>query len=194
MAVPPPSTPAPPHAGKAALRRALRADRVRFVAALPDRAAAEAALHARLVPLLDGDGPIAGYAAHRGEPDVLPFLLRAFDHGLAIALPHVDAAGAMSFAAWYPGATLGAHASGLPQPPDPGELVPRVLLVPLVGFDRAGRRLGQGGGFYDRWAAAHPTARRIGIAWSVQERPAIPADPWDMPLDAIATEAEWIVP
>lgn len=190
MAVPPPS----PLPDKPALRRHLRAARARFAAALPDLAAAQAAIHARLRGLLREEGPFAGYAAHRGEPDVLPFLFEAWHAGHRIALPHVDAGGAMSFAAWSPDAVLGAHASGLPQPPEPGDVTPRVLLVPLVGFDRAGRRLGQGGGFYDRWLAAYPDARRIGVAWSVQEVEALPVEPWDMPLDAIVTEREWIAP
>src|SRR3546814_15753217 len=45
------------------------------------------------------------------------------------------------------------------------EVEPDVLFVPLVGFATDGRRLGQGGGHYDRWLAAHPGARAIGLAW-----------------------------
>ncbi len=81
---------------------------------------------------------------------------------------------------------------GIPQPDAREPIVPAVLLTPLLGFDRRGRRLGQGGGFYDRWFADHPAAMRIGIAWSVQEVPALAAEAWDMPLHAIVTEQEWI--
>jgi 5-formyltetrahydrofolate cyclo-ligase len=56
------------------------------------------------------------------------------------------------------------------------------------------RRLGQGAGFYDRAFARLPAARRIGLAWSAQEADALPADPWDVPLHAVATEKEWIEP
>ena len=69
---------------------------------------------------------------------------------------------------------------------------PDVILLPLIGFDRALNRLGQGAGYYDRACAALPDARRIGLAWNVQEWPALPADPWDVPLDAVATQREWI--
>ncbi|MDB5738517.1 MAG: 5-formyltetrahydrofolate cyclo-ligase, partial [Sphingomonas bacterium] len=58
----------------------------------------------------------------------------------------------------------------------------------------AGNRLGQGGGYYDRWFEGHPDAMRVGIAWSVQELPAVPRDVWDMPLHAVATEKEWMCP
>jgi 5-formyltetrahydrofolate cyclo-ligase len=53
-------------------------------------------------------------------------------------------------------------------------------------------RLGQGGGYYDRAFARYPDALRIGLAWSVQEHDALPADPWDLPLHIILTEVELI--
>ena len=73
-------------------------------------------------------------------------------------------------------------------------LAPHVVLTPLVGFDRRGNRLGQGAGHYDRAFAAFPAARRIGIALDVQETDQLRPDPWDVPLHAIATNREWIVP
>jgi 5-formyltetrahydrofolate cyclo-ligase len=182
------------------LRRVLRAARRDFVAALGEagRIAAEAALAARLRRRLPRPGVLAGYVAHRGEPDILPVLVAAFHEGRTVALPHiaddVGETGAMGFTLWSPDALLRAGHAGIPQPARHDPVTPDILLIPLVGFDRAGRRLGQGGGFYDRWIAAHPATRRIGIAWSAQESGAIPADPWDMPLDAIATEREWIEP
>jgi 5-formyltetrahydrofolate cyclo-ligase len=65
-------------------------------------------------------------------------------------------------------------------------------MSPLVGFDRSGNRLGQGGGFYDRAFAAFPSARRIGIAWSVQEVDMLPVDSWDEQLHSVITEHERI--
>jgi 5-formyltetrahydrofolate cyclo-ligase len=74
-------------------------------------------------------------------------------------------------------------------------LSPDVVLVPLVLGDRAGNRIGHGKGHYDR-ALSHLREGRtiftIGIAWEMQiSAEPIPADPWDVPLDAIATPAEW---
>ena len=83
------------------------------------------------------------------------------------------------------------------QPPSDANVVaPDTVLVPLVLGDRRGTRIGHGQGHYDR-ALTHLREAgpifTIGIAWEVQisDEP-IPADPWDVPLDAIATPREWI--
>ena len=68
-------------------------------------------------------------------------------------------------------------------------LVPDWLLVPLLAFDRAGRRLGYGGGYYDRTLAALPGAVAVGCAWMAQEMAEVPAERLDARLDAIATES-----
>ena len=101
----------------------------------------------------------------------------------------------MRFLAWQVGDPLVAGPSGLLQPAaDTKAVVPDTILVPLIGFDRALNRLGQGAGYYDRAFATLTDARRIGLAWSVQELSALPCDPWDEPLHAIATERGWIEP
>ena len=176
----------------------MRRARRDFVASLPPAgyAAALDAFGHHLAPLLRREGPLAGYVAHRGEVDIMPFLLRAFHAGHRIALPHVPASdGGMHFVDWHPDTGLAPGFAGIPQPEASGaRLLPTILLTPLVAFDRTGRRLGQGGGFYDRWFADHPSATRIGIAWSMQEVEALASDPWDIPLHAIVTEKEWIAP
>jgi 5-formyltetrahydrofolate cyclo-ligase len=84
------------------------------------------------------------------------------------------------------------------QPPATAEaLAPDVVLVPLVLGDRHGNRIGHGKGHYDR-ALSHlreaGNVFTIGIAWETQiSGETIAADPWDVPLDVIATPAEWIV-
>jgi 5-formyltetrahydrofolate cyclo-ligase len=62
-----------------------------------------------------------------------------------------------------------------------------VLFVPVVGFTEDGARLGQGGGHYDRWLAAHPGAVAIGLAWDCQRVDALPVEPHDAPLAAVVT-------
>ena len=58
-----------------------------------------------------------------------------------------------------------------------------IALMPLVGFDRSGNRLGYGAGYYDRFFEAYPDIPRIGLAYACQEAPAIPADPFDHKMD-----------
>lgn len=111
-----------------------------------------------------------------------------------VALPRVlDRLGSMDFLRWTPDAPLipGPFRTSHPEPGN-GPVTPDAIIAPLVGFDRALNRLGQGGGYYDRAFARFPDALRIGLAWSAQELDDVPADPWDLPLDIILTEAELI--
>jgi 5-formyltetrahydrofolate cyclo-ligase len=85
---------------------------------------------------------------------------------------------------------------GIPEPAADLPMVrPDLLLVPLLAVDRSGNRLGQGGGHYDRTLAAlratQPTIA-IGLAWDVQLVDAVAAEPWDQPLDAIATPSAFL--
>lgn len=75
-------------------------------------------------------------------------------------------------------------------------VVPDVVIAPCIGFTRHGHRLGHGGGFYDRWLAAHPDVVAIGVAWSwaVLDEAVFPPEPHDMPLAAIVTDADVIRP
>ncbi len=192
MAVPPPR----PILDKPALRRELRARRRAFLA--ETRPQQLEIMHrdlvCRLEPHLAGARLVSAYVATGGEIDPLGILLHAAGLGIRIALPRVESRELpMTFHRWRPGDELTAGPMGLTQPDaaaPPCE--PDLILAPLLGFDRALGRIGQGAGFYDRAFAAHPAARRIGLAWSVQEVDALPLDPWDVPLHGIATEREWI--
>ena len=176
--------------GKPALRARLRAARDAF-----------AADHAPPTPtpewraLLRPGLTVASYIAIGGEADPSALAQAAVDAGCALALPHVTSrADPIRFLAWHPGHDLHAGPFALRQPPaDAAEVAPDIILTPLVGFDRRGNRLGQGAGHYDRAFAALPHARRVGVAWSIQEVDALPADPWDVPLHAIVTDREWIL-
>lgn len=71
-------------------------------------------------------------------------------------------------------------------------VIPDIIIVPLIAFDRSMNRLGQGGGHYDRTFAKYPEALRIGLAWSVQETSEVPTEEHDVTLHAIVTESEII--
>lgn len=174
---------------KRMLRSALRARRA---AAAPATIAVPEAFLAHLSAGLT----IASYVPIGDEADPAPLARAAVEAGCDVVLPHVvDRATPLRFLAWDTEAALAAGPFGLRQPAaTAAEHVPDIILTPLLGFDRRGNRLGQGAGHYDRAFALYPGAWRIGIASSVQETDRIPLDPWDVPLHAIATELEWIIP
>ncbi|MBL9067766.1 MAG: 5-formyltetrahydrofolate cyclo-ligase [Sphingopyxis sp.] len=181
---------------KQRLREKLRFRRKHFAANLDGMAqfAAFRALPASLSDLLARHATVGAYAAWGDEPDILPMLGELAAAG-ALALPHHAArADTMDFRRWQPDEALEKGPWGTRQPADDAPRVePDLIFCPLVGFDRQGGRIGQGGGHYDRYFAAHPDALRIGIGWSVQEIDATPRESTDVALDAILTEQEFIL-
>lgn len=132
------------------------------------------------------------------EISTAPLADRLRAAGARLALPVVRAAGRpLLFREWQDGVTLasspGPGKTGIPAPPESApEIEPDVLVVPLAAFDASGHRLGYGAGFYDRTLAELRGRRRIealGYAFAVQQLPALPAEPHDERLDAIATDA-----
>lgn len=71
--------------------------------------------------------------------------------------------------------------------PAPAEEIDTVV-IPMLAFDREGNRLGYGAGYYDRFLSSHPGIRRIGLAFSCQEAPALPCDENDIRMNLIITE------
>ncbi len=141
---------------------------------------------------------LAGYAAIRTEIDPMPAMVAMAASG-HVCLPVIEGAGRpLSFRAWTPGASMTEGPFGAMVPAFGAPLVPEVLIVPLVAFDRRGGRLGYGGGFYDRTLAGlragggAPLA--IGFAYAAQEADGLPQEPTDAPLDLVVTEREVIRP
>ena len=183
-------------ADKADLRALARDQRRAFVATL-DPLAHRLAFKVLPSPLARRLADARTVALYMGLDDEAPAQRLAapvIAMGKRVALPRVlDRLGSMDFLPWTPDAPLipGPFRTSHPEPGD-GPVTPDAIIAPLVGFDRALNRLGQGGGYYDRAFARFPDALRIGLAWSAQELDDVPADPWDLPLDIILTEAELI--
>jgi 5-formyltetrahydrofolate cyclo-ligase len=140
--------------------------------------------------------PVAGYWPVGGEIDGRPLLAGLAKAGRTVCLPRMEnRAGPARFLAWRGTETLSADAFGVPAPPSDGaDLSPRLLLVPLVAFDRAGRRLGQGGGHYDRiisLSRAHGCVA-AGLAFAEQEMGQVPTGAHDAHLDWVITPQEAI--
>jgi len=115
------------------------------------------------------------------------------DKGFTISLPVIVAPHMpLVFRRYQPGDTLVTCERGIEEPaPDADELMPDILLVPLLAFNNFRARLGYGGGYYDRTLSGLRKRKKIlgyGIAFNMQEVIDIPTNPFDAPLDAIITE------
>ena len=192
MVVPSPS----PSPGKPALRSEALERRRDYARSLESgiRAELERKLAEIVLPRLIGARIVAGY--HPLKDEISPYsILDRLGDGQRAALPwFLDRDSRMLF---REAPAVEPSPWGVLQPSgDAQALAPDILLVPLVAADRRGTRIGHGKGHYDR-ALCHlrqgGAVFTIGLGWEPQilVEP-IPADPWDVPLDAIATPGEWI--
>jgi 5-formyltetrahydrofolate cyclo-ligase len=176
---------------KAALR--IRAHAQRAAVSEGERAdAAEAAASHFLegVPLHSTD-IVAAYWPIREELDCKPLLARLMDSLQPVCLPVVlGPEQPLEMRMWEQGAPLYPAGLGTLAPAASAPMAePDVVIVPLLGFDARGTRLGYGGGYYDRTLAAmRKRPRLVGFAFAAQELPLIPREPHDLPLDALVTE------
>ena len=183
------------------LRRQLRALRRGLSPAARQQAALSVAHRLESWPLARA-ARIAGYWACDGELDPGPVLERAWAEGRQVFLPVLagEPPCSLQFAPYRPGAPLRRNRFNIPEPEvarteclQPADL--DLVLAPLVGFDATGTRLGMGGGFYDRGFAflrgkteLGRKPRLLGLGYEFQRVAELVRQPWDVPLDAVATE------
>ncbi len=176
---------------KARLRQKAHAIRASLSADLRAEAARLAAAHFFDRIDFDPQHVIAGYWRIRDELDCQPILLRLMDGGQTVVLPVVvDDEQPLDLRVWEADAPLYEAGFGTLAPADHApRAVPDLVLMPLLGFDAGGTRLGYGGGYYDRTLASLATKPLlVGLAFAAQEFPHIPRQAHDLPLDAIVTE------
>jgi 5-formyltetrahydrofolate cyclo-ligase len=143
---------------------------------------------------LDG-GTVSGFIPYKSEISTLPLLGVLAGSGWQTCLPVVIGEGQpLLFRSWRPEEPLVPGMWGIPMPPETvSEVEPDVLLVPMLAFDRAGYRLGYGGGFYDRTLEKLRKGKRvvaIGVAYHDQMVDQVPRGEHDAPLDFVMTEQE----
>ena len=173
-----------------ALREAKRALR-QHVSLLRRPGHGDAALIASILAhvRLNGGEIVAGVWPLPGEPDLRPLWHLLHRRGHRILLPQTPPRGeALRFWPWQPGCAMIAGRFGTLHPADGLPVVPEVMFVPFLAFDREGYRLGYGGGYYDRTLAALPGVRAVGYGFSFQQVDAVPRGPFDLPLSCIVTE------
>ena len=135
---------------------------------------------------------LALYLARDGEIDTAPLAAHCRERGITLFLPVLEQGNRLAFAEWHEGVELVNNRYGIGEPPPssprstPGEL--DAICLPLLGWDREGGRLGMGGGFYDRTLGEGQGPLLVGLAHSCQEVPRVPREPWDVPMDFVATD------
>ena len=188
-----------PAATKSRVRREFRALRGDLPPAAARIAAFDAVHRLWSLPCMARARRIAVYLPVPGELDCTPLTVQAWRRGREVFLP-VITGNTLRFAPFHPRAELRANRFGIPEPVTPRRAWRSarqldVVVAPLVAFDVRGHRLGMGGGFYDRTLAflTRGSRRRrphfIAIAFEIQKSEALPANAWDVRLDAAVTES-----
>ena len=143
--------------------------------------------------LLEGFTALRGrtvgfYWPMKGEFDSRVAVLKLREAGSVTALPVVvRKAAPLEFREWWPGVETIPGVFDLPVPQSPA-VVPDALLMPPVGFDEQGYRLGYGGGYFDRTLAARaPQPLKIGVARELSRIPTIHPQAFDIPMDFVIT-------
>lgn len=178
---------------KEALRRRLAERRAALSPEERRRAAEQAAVHLFTSPVVQGCRTLMAYASIRDEVDTRPLIARAREHGMRIALPRVIRGERRMEAVWVDASDpLEPGAMGIPEPPrsrapaDPDEL--DLIIVPGLGFDLAGGRVGYGAGYYDRFLPLARRAVRVGLTYEACLVTRIPQTAHDQQVDWILTE------
>jgi 5-formyltetrahydrofolate cyclo-ligase len=185
---------------KAAMRRRLKAWRDAVPAVEQSQAARDVAV--RLTELLRSRPPgiVAGTVAIGSELDPGPALAALAARGWGLSLPVMQSrTEPLLFRRWAVGAPLVTRTWGIREPAADAPVVrPDVMLVPVLAFDTAGRRLGYGGGFYDRslaaFAAAGAAPLTIGLGYDGQCIDVVPTLDYDRRLDHVVTPSRVLTP
>jgi 5,10-methenyltetrahydrofolate synthetase len=186
---------ATPPTDLSAWRKARRAELLAAREAIPphERHSRNERITRQLLAAFDvlAGAPIGFCWPFRAEPDPRFFLREMRRQGSRTALPVVVGKGKpLEFREWWPGAPTMPGVLDLPIPQATEVLRPRVLLVPPIGFDAQGYRLGYGGGFFDiTLAATAPQPLTIAVAFEVSRIQTIYPQPHDIPMDFVVTES-----
>ena len=147
-----------------------------------------------LLTLLDGSGSVMAYISKPPEVNTDPLVLSLIARGTRVIVPIIERE-TVSLRLSYleDPAVLVESTFHVPEPV--GHEIPArpdeigVAIIPLLAFDRQGNRLGYGAGYYDRFLAANPHLKTIGVAFSCQEMPDLPGEPTDIRMNMVLTES-----
>ena len=134
-------------------------------------------------------GSVMAYAAIPPEAELRPVLEAALEQGKRLLLPRCDSDGIMTARLVRSLTELQAGAYGILEPAPDAPIVPAseidLILVPGLAFDRCGRRMGRGKGYYDRYLTGY-AGKTVGICTLLV--PEVPTERLDRPMDAVITD------
>lgn len=184
---------------KAILRRELRSKRANLSPHL--RESHDEAIRQHILQLVNSHNikSVAAYWSFNGEPDITPVCRQLMASGCELALPVIPARNdhSMKFYSWRAETTLAKNWYGIFEPQEPISIPISdfdMLIMPLVGYDLLGNRLGMGGGYYDRHLESlrdSQTPLRVGVAYKLQQIDTIEKNDWDIPLHGVVNEHGW---
>ena len=183
------------------LRKQLCAERAKLTVEFQERAALKVATSVCESKVFQQSNSVAAYLAFNGEMDPAPVLAQAWDMGKNCYLPILAPEKTLKFVLYNEGDPLIENHYGIPEPyTDPEKIIAPedldLVIVPLVGFDVDGNRLGMGGGYYDKTFAFTKASSSetlpflTGIAYEFQNMSQLDKEPWDVPLNMIVTEIQ----
>lgn len=152
-------------------------------------------------PVFANSKSIACYLPNQDEFDVQPMIRAIWQHQKKCFLPVLTEERSLQFVQYAEGDALEKNCFGIPEPSDQRRRVDAakldLILTPLIAFDLAGRRLGTGGGYYDRTLAFKYKKNGckpiiVGVAFALQQADTLPSDPWDVAIDGVLTEEKLI--
>jgi 5-formyltetrahydrofolate cyclo-ligase len=157
------------------------------------------AISGHLMPLIRDNETVMAYTSKEMEVNTVPIIRSLLDRNIPVIVPIIvkeDISLRLSYLRDF--AALVPSTFGVPEPigseiPARGEDVDTIIL-PMLGFDRSGGRIGYGAGYYDRFLEKFPSLRKIGIAFACQEIEKLPLDPTDVRMDHIITEEGIVYP
>lgn len=182
---------------KDALRSHLRALRKQLTSSEQNQASISLAQQISRSGLLDHCDSLAVYLPNDGEIDPIVIVELARKHNIPVYLPVLDTEkfGHLNFYKWLTDTEFLPNKFGIPEPVGTEKIEANLLhtvLVPLVGFDDQGGRLGMGGGFYDRTfefeRSSKESSRLVGLAHECQKVTELELEPWDIPMSKVVTD------
>ena len=175
----------------------MKALRPTLAKAAPD--AAERVAEGAHMDMLARYKTVAGYRPIQDEIDPGPLMDRLAARGATLALPVTAPKGSgepMTYRRWSPGEPQHLSAFRVPEPAQAApEVIPDLIITPLIAFDRTGARLGYGQGHFDRTLAALRRDHQVfvlGLAYAGQQVARVPSELHDERFDAVLTEQGWI--